>query len=138
VAEGTICITVSIETTIIQDEWINANAITAMKEALAKSTGVKIKSIDVNYANKLCKASSTFTLTREPTREPTRVPTRDPTSNRRFLATESMSLSSLVPSHRNSSPSLVYDTKIAENSIMHIASNGLHQLEFSFVLQLKG
>jgi hypothetical protein len=143
VAEGTVCVTVSIETSILQDEWTDVNAIKAMKEALSKSTGVKIDSIDVNFADQLCKPAPTASPTREPTRRPptrvpTRKPTRSPTGNRRILTTESLSISSLVPSYRNSTPSMVYDTKMSEASMIHIAASGVHQLEFSFVIQLTG
>jgi hypothetical protein len=124
VAEGSVCITVTIGTSISQEEWINDNAIAAMKEALAISMGVPIDAINVNYANQLCQASPTFS------------PTRGATGNRRILAMGSIVLPPVVPSHRNYSV-LDYDTKM---SIVHIADHGQisHQLQFSVVIQLSG
>jgi len=121
---------VSIETSILQDEWESDSSILAMKEALAISTGVSMDSIDVNYANELCKQAPTFPAptfspTFSPTREPTiREPTTNPTTNRRILVE---SLSS-VPPDQHFSPSLI-----------HIADHGeSHQLDFSFLIQLFG
>jgi hypothetical protein len=105
---------VSIETAIPENEWNNLNAIRAMKEALAISAGVSIDSIDVNYASPLC---------------------RDPNS-RRVLRKELMPMSSLVPSHQNSTVSLLYDTMSSKTSIVHIAAQS--HLEFSYRIQLFG
>eukprot|EP00596_Hydrurales_sp_CCMP1899_P003571 CAMPEP_0119051136 /NCGR_PEP_ID=MMETSP1177-20130426/72856_1 /TAXON_ID=2985 /ORGANISM="Ochromonas sp, Strain CCMP1899" /LENGTH=814 /DNA_ID=CAMNT_0007030245 /DNA_START=432 /DNA_END=2877 /DNA_ORIENTATION=- len=115
-AYGSVCITISIGTTISQDEWTNANSITAMKEALAISMGVSINAIDINYANQLCQASTE--------------------GNRRILVVKSMIIPSVMLSHHNSSTS-VYDTNV---SIVHIATHRQlqlsQQLQFSVVIQL--
>jgi hypothetical protein len=119
-AYGSVCITISIGTSISQDEWTNDNSITALKEALAISMGVSVNTIDINYANQLCQAST------------------EATGNRKILAIKSTIIPSVRLSHQNSSVS-VYDTKVPS---VHIAAHQQlqlsQQLQFSVVIQLSG
>jgi hypothetical protein len=125
VVEGTVCITVSIETLITQGEWGTDEAIAAMKQALVLSTGVPMDSITVNYADQLCQAS--LTLSSNP----------KPTNNRRTLAMESILTNPSVPSQRNLSLESVHDNKL---SIVRIAAHTStsQQVQFSVVLQVSG
>jgi hypothetical protein len=123
-AQGTVCITVSIVTVILQDKWVSADAILAMKEAVAQSMGVPVDTIDVNYGDQLCESA--------PTLSPTRIPGRV----RRNLLLESNSLPSSAPYPSAFSS----DSKMGmvHRRIQEDETSQSRQLQFSVVLQLTG
>jgi hypothetical protein len=125
--QGTVCITVSILTIVAQDDWLRADSVLAMKQAIASSMDVPVSAIEVNYADQMCESA------------PTSSPTPNPTRIRKTLALESKSVPFSAPYTSNLSFSPSFDTKMA---MVHLAAdqqNALSkQLQFSVVLQLTG
>jgi len=113
---------VSIVTVILQDKWVSADAILAMKEAVAQSMGVPVDTIEVNYGDQLCESA--------PTLSPTRIPGRV----RRNLLLES----NLLPSSAPYPSAFSSDSKMGmvHRRIQEDETSQSRQLQFSVVLQL--